>query len=364
MFALWRVGGFFIRYCLIGCGRVSPRHIQAAIWNKLEIVGLCDIDGNAYAENLSEWANQLRGVPRFTDYRTMLDAVRPALTAIATPSGLHAQMALDCIRSGSHVIIEKPIAMRLDDALAIRHAADQAGVVAANNLQNRFNPAVCALRKAVESGRFGRILSASMRLHWFRGQDYYDQTAWRGTHALDGGAMMNQSIHGIDLLNWMLGGAPTELTAFTATLARKIEAEDIGMAILRYGGGALASLQCTTTAYPNAEDETLQINGTKGCVRLGGTAGHVVEIWRFDDAAPHEEEDMRRAFSVNPTSVYGSGHSLLYADVLEAAVQKRAPLVGVWEGTQAMSIVLAAYESAALGRVIRWKDGLPLLNGN
>ncbi len=343
-----------MRYCLIGCGRVSPEHIRAARQNELEIVGICDIDPAQKNENLAFAADALEGVPFFTDYREMLREARPALVAIATPSGLHAEMALDCIAAGCHVIIEKPIAMNLPDARRIREAAERQCVVVSNNLQNRFNPAVQALRGAVEAGRFGRILSATLHLHWWRGADYYNQAAWRGTRALDGGAMMNQSIHGIDLLNWMLGSCPETLTALKGTLLHKIECEDIGVAALRYRHGALATLECMTVMYPDAQEETLLINGTHGCVRLGGTAGHVVERWRFADAAPGEEAEMLQRFAENPTSVYGHGHSLLYADVCQAIADGKEPLVGAAQGESALAIVLAAYESAESGKPVQF----------
>ena len=343
-----------MRYCLIGCGRISHSHIQAALDNELEIAGLCDIDPAQLGANLSAYGAQLASVPFFADYREMLRAAKPELVAIATPSGLHAAMALDCIEAGCHVIIEKPIAMRLFDAQRIQEAAKQAGVTVGVNMQNRFNPAVRELRKAVEAGRFGRMLSATLQLRWWRGAEYYSSAAWRGTRALDGGAMMNQSIHGIDLVNWMLGSCPETITALKSTLLNDIECEDIAMAALRYKNGAMAALECMTVMYPGAEEETLLFNGTKGCARLGGTAGHVVELWRFDDAAPGEEEEMRTRFSANPTTVYGHGHSLLYADVLDAIASGRAPLVGAAEGESALGIILAAYESAETGKPVRF----------
>ncbi|MDR2524736.1 MAG: Gfo/Idh/MocA family oxidoreductase [Oscillospiraceae bacterium] len=339
-----------MRYCLIGCGRVSPEHIRAAQKNGLEITGLCDTVPANKEENLAFAADALRGVPLFADYRQMLRNARPELVAIATPSGYHAEMALDCIEAGCHVIIEKPIAMHLTDAQKILEAGRRKGVVVANNLQNRFNPAVQMLRRAVEVGRFGRILSATLHLRWWRGAGYYAQAAWRGTKALDGGAMMNQSIHGIDLLNWMLGSRPKTLTALKSTLVHPIECEDIAIAALRYDNGALGSLECMTVMYPGAQEETLQISGTKGCARLGGTAGHVVELWRFDDMEADEEALMRERYGANPASVYGHGHSLLYADVCRAIHEDGQPLVDAQEGMNALSVVLAAYESAETGK--------------
>jgi len=338
-----------MRYCLIGCGRVSPEHIRAVRHNGLEITALCDIDPKNAAENLR--GAQVDDVPVYRDYREMLEDEQPELVAIATPSGLHAQMALDCLAAGAHVIVEKPIAMILEDADRLIEAADKTGLVVCNNLQNRFNPAVRALREAVETGRFGPIYAAALQLRWYRGEDYYRQAAWRGTRALDGGAMMNQGIHGIDLLNWMLDG-PAEIAALTARLARDIECEDIGVAAARYRCGALASIECTTTRYPGAEEEIVEISGERGCVRLGGIAGHVVETWCFDDNAPGEEEEMRRRHCVEPETVYGHGHSLLYADTLRAIAEGRRPLVDARAGRAALAVVLGAYESAETGRAV------------
>jgi len=339
-----------LRYCLIGCGRVSRSHITAARNNDLTIAALCDIDPNAVPENLGKM--DVAGIPVYADYTAMLREIKPQLVAIATPSGLHAQQALDCLAAGAHVIIEKPIAMNMADAHRIAEAAEQAGLIAGVNLQNRFNPAVAELKSAVDSGRFGTIYNASMNLNWYRGDDYYNSAAWRGTKAQDGGAMMNQSIHGIDLLNWMLGGKPVEVTAFTGTLARGIESEDLGLALLRYPGGALVNLTCTTLRYHGAEEQTLEINGECGCVRLGGSSAHMVELWRFDDNAPDEEAAMRRRYGKNPETVYGHGHSLHYADVLRAIQENDRPLVDAAEGSRALEIILGAYESAEKGRSV------------
>jgi len=339
-----------LRYCLIGCGRVSRSHITAARNNALDIVALCDTDPGAAQENLGKM--DVTDIPFYADYTAMLREIKPQLVAIATPSGLHAQMALDCLTSGAHVIIEKPIAMNMADAHRIAEAAEKTGLVAGVNLQNRFNPAVMELKRAVDAGRFGTIYNASMHLLWHRGNDYYNSAAWRGTKAQDGGAMMNQSIHGIDLLNWMLGGNPTEVTALTGTLARNIESEDLGLALLRYPGGTLANLTCTTLRYHGAEEQTLEINGERGCVRLGGSSAHVVETWRFDDNAPDEEQTMRRRYGKNPETVYGHGHSLHYADVLRAINENGRPLVDATEGSRALEIILGAYKSAEKGRSV------------
>jgi len=345
-----------MRYCLIGCGRVSPEHIRAARDTNLELAGLCDIDPAQIDKNLA-FAQAfllqefLRGVPTYTDYKEMLAARQPDLVAIATPSGLHAQMAVDCLRAGAHVIIEKPIAMTMDDAALIAQAAEQTGRTVCNNLQNRFNPAVVALSEAVDAGRFGTIHSAALQLRWFRGADYYRQDAWRGTRLLDGGAMMNQGIHGIDLLCRMLG-EPVRVSAITTRRVHPIEMEDLGMAVVEFQSGALAGIECTTVRYPGAQESILELSGERGCVRLGGTAGHVVERWQFDNAPPGEETAMRRKYAKEPKTVYGSGHSPLYANAIAAITEKQEPLVGIAEGARALSIVLGAYESSETGKTI------------
>lgn len=327
-----------MRYALIGCGRVAPSHITAAKNNNLHIAAVCDTDPNPYM--------QLNDVPLYTDYQDMLNKVQPALVAIATPSGLHAQQAIDCLNAGAHVIVEKPMAMNLADAAKIAETAQSTGLVVGVNLQNRFNPAVQQLKKAVDAGRFGRIFHAGMQLQWYRDNDYYRSATWRGTHAQDGGVMMNQAIHGIDLLNWMMKADPEQVKAFRSTLARNMEAEDLGMAVLRYPCGALASLQCTTLRHHMAEEQVLEISGERGFVRLGGSCAQVIETWRFDDNAANEEANMCREYGLNPAHVYGCGHTLHYADVLRAIATGTQPLVNAEEGMRALAIILAAYADA------------------
>ncbi|MDR1735034.1 MAG: Gfo/Idh/MocA family oxidoreductase [Oscillospiraceae bacterium] len=338
-----------MRYCLIGCGRVSANHIQAALANRLEICGLCEITPSHIAENLAGHKAVLQDVPVYTDYREMLKEAQPELVAIATPSGYHAEEAVDCLYAGASVIIEKPIAMTLESAEAIRKAAEESGKTVAVNFQNRFNPAVRELHKAIEQGRFGQILSLSLKLRWYRDEAYYASAEWRGTKQLDGGVMMNQAIHGIDLLNWMSGSEPVKAAAIRKTLLRPIESEDTAMCAVEYQNGALGNLECTTLMYPQAEEEIIEVIGTKGFVRLGGIAAHVIEHWLFDDSEPEEEARMRLSYGKNPTSVYGHGHSALYADVLEAIARGRRPLTDWKTGRDAVALIQACYRSSDTG---------------
>lgn len=245
-----------LRYALIGCGRISPNHAAACLANadELEPVAVCDPVAQRRSilkEHFQDPA--LRG---YADYREMLLKERPQLVAIATESGKHAQIALDCLEAGCNLIVEKPIALSLEDADRIIALADQKGLKVCACHQNRFNKSVQKIRKAVEDGRFGRMLHGTAHIRWNRNKAYYDQAKWRGTWEQDGGALMNQCIHNIDLLRWMMGDGVAEVMAYTDRLAHDyIEAEDLGLALVRFTNGSYGVIEGTTNVYPkNLED--------------------------------------------------------------------------------------------------------------
>ena len=218
-----------MKYALIGCGRISPNHLGSAIDHKLEIAAVCDVKEDKARALLEQY--HLTDVPIYTDYKKMLDEQNPELVAVATESGYHPQIAVDCIHHGCNVIIEKPLALSMADARRVIAARDEMGVVACINQQNRFNKPVQLLRQQLDAGNLGRLFHAILQMHWMRDENYYHSPSWRGTYALDGGALMNQCIHGIDLLRWTMGGEPTEVMAMTDNLNHPyIEAEDIGLA--------------------------------------------------------------------------------------------------------------------------------------
>lgn len=340
-----------MKYALIGCGRVSPNHILAAQENGLTVCALCDLNLAQAQENLQEFYGAGKEMPPFyTDYHEMLAMEQPDLVAIATYSGTHAAIALDCIAAGCHVIIEKPIALSMDDARAIVTAAKEKGVLVSTNMQNRFNAPILLLKEALDAGRLGTLISGSMHVRWHRDEAYYSQAAWRGTWAQDGGALMNQSIHGLDLLRWLMGNT---ITSVSGTVMNRmhpyIEAEDIGTAVLTFANGALATVECTTCAFGAQEEETLELLGTKGLVKLGGTCAQTVEMWRFADGDEAEEQDMIHRYGKNPASVYGHGHTALYADMLHAISDGCQPFVSGEAGVQALETVLAIYQSTLVG---------------
>ena len=340
-----------MKYALIGCGRISPNHIEAAKNNKLEFVAMCDIDPEVMKEKSEKF--DLADVKKYTDYHELLENEKPELVAIATESGKHAASALDCIAAGCNVIIEKPIALSIADAQAIVDAGKKAGVVVCANHQNRFNKSVQYIRKALEEGRFGKLSHGAAHVRWNRGKSYYDQAPWRGTWAQDGGCLMNQCIHNIDLLRWMMGDDIDEVMAYTDQIQHNyLEAEDLGMAIVKFSNGSYGLIEGTTNVFPKNLEETLYLFGEKGTAKAAGTSDNIIEEWRFADELDNSEE-VKEQFSENPPNVYGFGHTPLYADVIDAIKTGRAPLVDAEAGKRALELVLAIYKSAAEHRPVK-----------
>ncbi len=341
-----------MKYALVGCGRISPNHIVAALKNNLEIVAICDV----VPENMADKADKFdlpESVKRYTDYQEMIEKEKPELVAIATESGKHAKIALNCIEKGCNCIIEKPIALSLSDADAIIEAAERKGVKVCACHQNRFNKSVQQIRKAVEKHRFGRLFYGTAHIRWCRDHEYYDRACWRGTWEQDGGALMNQCIHNIDLLRWMLGDDIIEVIGMTDRLNHPyIEAEDLGIALVRFSNGAYGIIEGTTDIYPKNLEETLYLFGEKGTVKAGGQSVNVIEEWRFADMLDDPEE-VKAQFHENPPNVYGFGHTPLYADVIEAIKNNRPPYVDAKAGKRALELVLAIYQSACTGKSVK-----------
>ena len=340
-----------MKYALIGCGRISPNHIEAAKNNNLNIVAICDVIPDKMDEKINRFG--LTGVKKYTDYKLMLENEKPELVAIATESGNHASIALDCIAAGCNVIIEKPIALSLADADAIIEAGKKAGVVVCANHQNRFNKSVQYIRKALDDGRFGRLSHGAAHIRWNRGKSYYEQAAWRGTWAQDGGCLMNQCIHNIDLLRWMMGDDIEEVMAYTDRLEHPyLETEDLGMALIKFSNGSYGLIEGTINVYPKNLEETLYIFGQTGTAKAAGTSDNIIEEWSFADGLDDPEE-VKKTYAENPPNVYGYGHTPLYADVIDAIKTGRKPYVDGEAGKRALELVLAIYKSASEHRPVK-----------
>lgn len=347
-----------MRYALIGCGRIATNHMKAAVNNQLEISAVCDVVPEHMEVLLAkhELQNDM-SILRYTDYKSMIQEVKPDLVSIATESGIHAEIALFCIDHGVHVIIEKPMAMSISDANEIiRHSEEKHVKVSACH-QNRFNIAVQEMRHALEAGRFGRLSHGSIHVRWNRNQGYYDQAPWRGTWAQDGGALMNQCIHGIDLLRWTFGGEIEEVYGQTRQQFHDyLEAEDVGMAVVKFKNGAIATIEGTTNVYPKNLEETLYIFGEKGTVKIGGTSTNNIDVWDFADES--EVDTKNKGLQEETSNVYGNGHTSLFADMIDAIQNDRKPYVDAYAGRDALELVLAIYKSQKEGCAVR----LPLEN--
>ena len=347
-----------MKYALIGCGRIAVNHIKAALNNRLEIVAVCDVKPEAMETLLAKY--DLQGeqtIRRYTDYKEMLRENELQLVSIATESGLHAAIALDCIDAGVNVIIEKPMAMSMADADEIIRRSDAAGVKVCACHQNRFNVAVQETRKALESGRFGKLSHGSIHVRWNRNKGYYDQAPWRGTWAQDGGCLMNQCIHGIDLLRWMMGDEVEEVYGVTRQqFHHYLEAEDIGMAVVKFKNGAIGTIEGTTNVYPKNLEETLYLFGETGTVKIGGTSTNNIDVWQFADE--QDADQGKQGLQEATSNVYGNGHTSLFADMMEAITQDRKPYVDAVAGRNALEMILAVYQSQKTGMPVK----LPLGN--
>lgn len=340
-----------MKYALIGCGRISPNHIAAAKANNLEFVGICDINPQNMHDKILKFG--LDSIHTYTDYKQMLEAEKPEIVAICTESGKHAAIALDCIDVGCNVIIEKPIALSLKDADEIIRRGHEKGVKVCANHQNRFNKSIQKIRDAVDKGRFGRMFYGTAHIRWCRDWEYYQRADWRGTWEQDGGALMNQCIHNTDLLRWMMGDEIDTVVGMTDKLNHDyIEAEDFGIALIKFKNGSYGILEGTTDIYPRNLEETLYLFGEKGTIKAGGTSVNRIEEWRFSDQLDDPEEVIKQ-FHENPPNVYGFGHTPLYKDMIEAIEQDRQPYVTGEDGRRALELVLAIYKSAAEGRPMK-----------
>lgn len=335
-----------LRIGLIGCGRISNRHIQViTALPELELVSVCDI-----VSERAEKAAKNTGAKSYLDYAEMVKRESLDLVAVLTESGSHARISADVASRVKTLIVEKPMALTLEDADRMIEVCDANQTRLFVVKQNRYNAPIIRLRKAFESGRFGKLVLGSVRLRWARDDAYYAQDAWRGTWRHDGGVLANQASHHIDLLQWMMG--PVEsVMAYTTTRLARIETEDTGVVIMRFTSGALGVVEATTATRPKDLEGSLSILGEKGTVVIGGFAVNKVEVWNFLEHSV-EDNDVFAA-SVSPPDVYGFGHYAFYRDVLDCITTgKRAMLDGL-EGRKSLELINAIYESAANSSEVR-----------
>ena len=345
-----------MKYALIGCGRIATNHIKAVLNNKnyIELIAVCDLLPAAMEALLTKHGLEKdTSIARYTDYKQMItEHPELELIAIATDSGVHAEIALHCIDKGINVIVEKPMTMSMKDAEEVIRRSKEKGVKVSVCHQNRFNVAIQEMRKALEAGRFGRISHGSINVRWNRGKEYYDQAAWRGKWASDGGCLFNQCIHGIDLLRWMMGDEVEEVYGVTKQQFHDfIETEDVGMAVVKFKNGAIGTIEGTVNVYPKNLEETLYLFGEKGTVKIGGTSTNNIDVWNFLDETDGDYKN--KGLQEATSNVYGNGHTSLYADVIEAIKNDRNPYIDAVAGRNAVEMILAIYQSSKTGKPVR-----------
>jgi UDP-N-acetyl-2-amino-2-deoxyglucuronate dehydrogenase len=336
-----------IRYGIVGCGHIAKKHVAAIkAVEGAELVAVCDTN----EERLSEFA--VDGVRGYTDLKDML-ASDVDVVCICTPSGIHAPLTIQAAEAKKHVIVEKPMALTLEDADRMIDACEKNGVKMAVVHPNRFRPAVVELKKQLEQGAFGKIGHANATVRWNRNQAYYDQAPWRGTKAMDGGVLMNQAIHNMDLLLWMMGDIE-EISSYHATRIRKIEAEDTSVSVIRFKNGALGVLEAAVTIYPKNLEESLSIFGEKGTAVIGGPTANWIKEWKFEGLPDEEAQNTIRRVEEDPFGI--PGHQCIIQDMTEAVLNDRKPVVSGEEGRKALSFVIGCQLAADQNRPVRMDE--------
>ncbi len=334
-----------LRFGIIGCGRVAPRHAQSiAQLDSTEPAAFADIKLSRAEKFAAEY-----GGAAYADYHALLDRPDIDAVSICVPSGLHAAVAIDAMQAGKHVLVEKPIAIDLADADRMIRKAQEQGVTLAVVLQNRYNHPMQQLRALIDSGGLGRLYLGNATVRWFRPQSYYEDD-WHGTWAMDGGALMNQSIHHIDALQWFMGPVAS-VHAYTATLAHDMEAEDIGVASVRFTGGGLGVIEGSTLTWPQNLEGSVAVFGERGSVKIGGTALNRITLWKVQGQLEQEAEILTSQ-RVDPPSVYGYSHREVIRDFAHAVLHGEQPHTTGEEARKSLELVLAIYRSARTGQEV------------
>ncbi len=336
-----------IRWGLVGCGRIAKNHFSALkeFSERVDLIAVCDIK-----EDRVQAAANDQGAKPYTTIEEMLASEKLDIVSLCTPSGIHPEHTILAAQKGVHVLTEKPMGTRLEHGQKMIAACDEANVNLYVVKQNRMNPTIQKLREAIDNNRFGEIYFAQVNVFWTRPQDYYDQAPWRGTRELDGGALMNQASHYVDLLTWLVGPVK-EVKAFTGTLARKIEMEDTAAVSLKWPNGGMGSINVTMLTYPKNLEGSLTILGEKGSVKIGGIAINEIQAWDFEDGL--DSKDDVSSLSYKTDSVYGFGHPIFYKNVINHLSGVRSILCDGNQGLQSLELLEAIYRSSDENKTIQ-----------
>jgi UDP-N-acetyl-2-amino-2-deoxyglucuronate dehydrogenase len=337
-----------LRFVLVGCGRIAKRHAELLGHRRIkgaELAAVCDIVA-VKAERLGK----AFGVPAYTDIHKMCASERYDVIVVLTESGRHAANVFELAKYRKHIVVEKPMALTLDDADKMIRSCDQHEIKLFVVKQNRFNAPVLKLREALEANRFGKLVLGTVRVRWCRTQEYYDQDAWRGTWALDGGVLSNQASHHIDLLEWMMGDIES-VFAKSMTALVNIEAEDTAVVVLKFRNGALGLIEATTATRPKDLEGSISILGEGGAVEIGGFAVNDMKTWQFKSRNADDDEVIAKC-SFNPPNVYGFGHQAYYEHVVDCIINNKQHLVDGLEGRKSLELISAIYESIETGKEV------------
>ena len=337
-----------IKFAIVGCGRISKRHSELLGEKQIsgaKLVAVCDIKLSKAQVIADKY-----GIPAFACMHEMMSDTDVDVVVILTESGLHAKNAVELAPYGAHIMVEKPMALTLDDADSMIEACDQHAIKLFVVKQNRFNVPVVALRDALDQGRFGKLIMGTVRVRWCRPQAYYDQDTWRGTWAYDGGVLTDQASHHVDLLEWMMGDVESVFAKSKQALAN-IEAEDTAVVMLKFRNGALGMIEATTAIRPRDLEGSISILGETGSVEVGGFAVNEMKTWNFSNRQSGDDEVIDN-YSVNPPNVYGFGHQAYYEHVVDCLNNKTPQLVDGLQGRKSLELINAIYESIETGQEV------------
>ena len=337
-----------IKFGLVGCGRIAKRHSELLGHNQIDnasLVAVCDID--------EEKAKKIGGqfnVPYYTDMNEMMQKESIDVVSVLTESGYHAKHVINLAKYEKHIVVEKPMALTLDDADAMIRACDENSCKLFVVKQNRLNVPVVKLREAMDEKRFGKLVLGTIRVRWCRDQNYYDQAWWRGRWDMDGGVLTNQASHHVDLLEYMMGDVESVFAKSTTALVN-IEAEDTAIVTLKFKNGALGIIEATTAVRPKDLEGSISILGETGTVEIGGFAVNKMLHWNFTQKKDGDDEVMEK-YSVNPPNVYGFGHQAYYEHVVDSILNNKKHLVDGLVGRKSLELISAIYESIETGKEV------------
>jgi len=335
-----------INFGIIGCGRIFPKHAESIMrLDNAKLVGVCDIKTDRLED-----AKRKYNCKGFENYKELISEPDIDIISICTPSGLHAKMTVGSAKAGKHVIVEKPMAMNLREADEMIEECKKNNVKLFVVKQNRYNEPIKKAKEAMDKHRFGKLFYGNATVYWSRPQEYYDQDPWRGTKAIDGGVLMNQASHHIDMIRWLMGEVDS-VKAYTDTLTHDIESEDMGIVILKFKNGAVGSIVATTCVFPHNIEGSVTIMGTKGTVKVGGVALNKMEIWKFKDWK--NEDELFSQSSENPPNVYGFGHLHYIKDVVESIQKNLPPKIDGKEGRKTLELITKIYQSVRTNKEIK-----------